>query len=139
MKKLTYNELLEAPAMIQFLYMMAEANIPVGLKMCEDAIREHPEYFLYELEHRRKWELIPQHVHDDYLRELKTLTAEVYKELPPSKGISGWVDVKEFEEWSAVYMKCRKAEIQITVSLYKKHYGDYGIEWGGVVADNGEI
>ena len=65
MKDLTYKELLEAPAKVRFLYTMAVAKQPVGSQMIEDAIKESPEYFPDELEHRRKWELIPQQDHDD--------------------------------------------------------------------------
>ena len=132
MKDLTYKELLEAPAKVQLLYTMAMAKQPVGMKMLEDAIADHPEYFPDELEHRRKWALIPQQVHDDFWKEREILRTEMYKEMPPSKGILGWInDPKGYEEWNIAYEKCRKAEEPLAAALHKKFYGQYGIEWNG--------
>jgi len=132
MKDLTYKELLEAPARVQFIYTMAMAKQPVGSQIIEDAIKESPEYFPDELEHRRKWALIPQQVHDDYWKEREILRAEMYKEMPPSKGILGWIDdPKGYEEWNIAYEKCSKAEKPFAAALHKKFYGQYGIEWNG--------
>ena len=132
MKDLTYKELLESPARVQFLYTMAMAKQPVSSQMIEDAIKESPEYFPDELENRRKWALIPQQVHDDYWKERKILRAEMYKEIPPSKGILRWInDPKGYEEWSITYEKCSKAEKPFAAALHKKFYGQYGIEWNG--------
>lgn len=132
MKNLTHKELLEAPANVQFLYTMAMAKQPVGMKMLEDAIEDYPQYFPDELEHRRKWALIPQQVHDDYLKEMEILRTEMYKEMPPSKGVLGWInDPKGYEEWNIAYEKCKKAEEPLVAALYEKFYGQYGIEWKG--------
>ena len=132
MKWLTDKQFLEAPARVQFIYTMAMAKQPVGSKMIKDAIKESPEYFPDELEHRRKWALIPQQVHDDYWKEREILRAEMYKGMPPSKGILGWIkDPKGYEEWSKKYDECRKAEEPLAAALHKRFYGQYGIEWNG--------
>lgn len=132
MKNLSYKEVLESPAKVQFLYTMAMSKQPVGMKILNDAIAEHPEYFPDEVEHRRKWELIPQQVHDDYLKEREALRIEMYKEMPPSKGILGWIDdPKGYEEWNIAYEKCKKAEEPLVAALYEKFYGQYGVEWNG--------
>ena len=55
----------KAPAIIQWLYLSAMAKQPVGRSVFEDAMQKHPEYFPAELEYRRKWDLIPQSVHDE--------------------------------------------------------------------------
>ena len=130
MKDLTYKEFLQSPVRVQFLYAMAIAKQPVGSKMIKDAIKETPEYFLDELEHKRKWELIPQQVHDNYRKEREILRTEMYKEMPPSKGILGWIDdPKGYEEWSIAYEKFSKVEKPFAAALHKKFYGQYGIEW----------
>lgn len=128
MKVLTYQELLEAPPKVQLLYLKAVVKQPVGSKIVEDAITEHPEYFPDEIEHRIKYSLIPQQVHDDYWKERDVLIAEIYKEMPPSKGILGWFDdLKGFQEWNEAYKKCRKAEELLATTLHNKFYGQYGI------------
>lgn len=134
MKDLTYKELLEAPARVQFLYTMAIAKQPVGSQMIEDAIKESPEYFPDELEHRRKWALIPQTVHDEYWAEREQLRTECYKAMPPSKGISGWAmdeSKEDYNNWNTAYQKCREIEKPLAEAIYKKYYGQYGIEFNG--------
>lgn len=61
MKDLSYAEFEKAPSKVQFLYVAAIMKQPVGSQMIEDAIKDHPEYFPDELEHRRKWAAIPKH------------------------------------------------------------------------------
>ena len=79
MKYLTPKEFSKAPAKIQWLYTMALVKQPIGSSTLENAIKEHPEYFPDELEHRRKYDLIPQQVHDDYWKEWRVLIDEMYK------------------------------------------------------------
>ena len=100
--------------------------------MIEHAIKESPEYFPDEIEHRRKWALIPQQVHDDYWKEREILRTKVYKEMPPSKGILGWIDdPKGLEAWHAKWKECRENEKPLAAALHKKFYGQYGVEWSG--------
>ena len=134
MKNLTYKELLEAPARVQFLYWMASTKQPVGSQMIEDAIKESPEYFPDELEHRRKWALIPQCVHDEYWAGKEKLRTECYKDMPPSKGIIGWAfdeSGDDYNNWNTAYQKCREIEKPLAEALHKKYYGQYGIEYNG--------
>lgn len=132
MKDLTYKELLDAPAVVQFIYMAATQKIPVGGEMIDEAISKHPEYFPDELDHRRKWELIPQSVHDEYFKECEKLRTDCYKDLPPSKGILGWMnDPEGFEQWNIAYQKCREIEKPLAAALHEKFYGKYGIKYLG--------
>ena len=134
MKNLTYDELVKAPSKVKFLYAMAVIGQPVGSQMIEDAIKESPEYFADELEHRRKWALIPQSVHDEYWDEIEKVRKEVYKDMPPSKGIIGWAmdeDITVFEKWHEAYRKCREIEKPLSEAIHKKYYGKYGIEFSG--------
>lgn len=133
MKRLTHKEFLEAPSRVQFIYTMSMVNQPISTSMLDDAISEHPEYFPDEVEHRSKWALIPQEVHDEYWKEREKLRAEIYKEMPPSKGILDWInDPKGYKEFSIAYEKCRNAEKLLASALHKKFYGQYGIEWDGI-------
>jgi len=128
MKKLTYEELLKAPPKVAFLYTMAMLNQPVGVSVFEEAIAEHPEYFPDEVEHRRKWSLIPQHVHDEYHKELTTLGAEIYKDMPPSKGFLEWVnDPSGYKKWSTLFKIYREKEKVLEAELHKKYYSKYGV------------
>jgi len=132
MKNLTYKEYLEAPSRVQFIYNMAMAKQPIGSSMLEKAIEENPEYFPDILEHRRKWSLVPQSVQDEYTKQREILRSEIYKEMPPSKGILGWIeDQKGYEDWSKKYDECRKKEEPLEKALHDKFYKQYGIEWNG--------
>lgn len=134
MKHLSYSELLTAPAKVQFLFMASMNNQPVGGKMIDEAIAEHPEYFPDEVEHRRKWALIPQSVHDNYLAEREVLRKKCYKDMPPSKGIIGWVmdeSKDDYNSWQKDYDKCREVELPLAEALHKKYYSQYGIEFSG--------
>lgn len=132
MKDLSYAELEKAPSRVKFLYMMAIMKQPVGSKMIEEAIKDHPEYFPDELEHRRKWASIPQSVHDEYWEEWQKLDKEVYKDLPPSNGIIGWLDDREgYENWNKVRKRCYDAGQPLFKALHQKYYGQYGIEYNG--------
>jgi hypothetical protein len=133
MKKLTREEFLEAPTKVQFLYLMSMLNTPVGAKSFEDAIKESPEYFPDELEHRRKWALIPQQVHDDYWKERDVLHKEIFNDMPPSKGIVYWVEnPQDYTEWILLYKNLRQIEEPLAEAIHKNHYNQYGIEWNGL-------
>lgn len=95
MKDLTEKEFFEAPNKVQYIYMMGMMKRAIGSGVYEDAIKEHPEYFPDEVEHTRKWDAIPQDVHDKYWEEYWKLDKEIMKDVPPSKGIFGWIDEQE--------------------------------------------
>lgn len=106
---------------------MGVTNMPVSSKILEEAIAENPEYFPDEVEYRAKWDKIPQHVHDNYQKEMDALKSEVYKDMPHSKGILGWIkDPTGLKEWESAYDKCRKIEEPLAAALHKKFYSQYG-------------
>lgn len=128
MKNLSHEELLKAPTEVQFLYLRAVAKEPVGSKMIEDAMRDHPEYFPDELEHRRKYALIPQSVHDSYMEEWSALQKEIYKDLPKSRGVLEWFDYpEEYAEWNRIWKICYDKAKPLEEALHKKYYSEYGI------------
>lgn len=129
MKDLTYSELEQAPAIVQFLYIRAIYKEPVGSQMINEAIENHPEYFADEIEHRRKWASIPQSVHDEYWNEWNKMNKEVFKDMPPSKGILGWIDdPKGYKEWNGAYRKFAPIRDRLERDLHEKYYSPYGLK-----------
>ncbi len=54
MRDLTYKEFTSAPPIVQHLYWRSLLKMPVGQKMIDEAIKDHPEYFPDEVEYLRK-------------------------------------------------------------------------------------
>lgn len=132
MKDLTEKEFFDAPNKVQFIYMMGMMKHPIGSGIYEDAIKEHPDYFPDEVEHRRKWDAIPQEVHDSYWEEYWKLDKEVMKDVPQSKGIIGWIDDQEgYAEWNKKWTEANEKAKPLRKALHKKFYSEYGIEWNG--------
>lgn len=133
MKNLTQSELLRAPVKVQYIYRMALFNQPVSNSYFEETVKLYPDYFPDEVEYRKKWDLIPQSVHDAYNSEMQILRNEMYKKLTPvTTGIFALVkDSDVLEEWGKFYDECRRKEIPLAMELHKKHYGAYGIVWNG--------
>jgi len=132
MKYLNEKEFFEAPSKVKYIYMMGMMKIPIGSSTYEDVIKEHPEYFPDEVEHRRKWDAIPQEVHDNYLEEYWELDKEIMKNVPPNKGIMGWIDDQEgYSEWNKKWTEAYEKGNPLREALHKKFYSKYGIEWNG--------
>jgi hypothetical protein len=130
MKDLTEEELLKAPHIIKIIYMSAISKVPIGSGTYERAIEDHPEYFPETIEHRRKWKLIPQEVHDEYWKEYWQIYKEIMKDVPPSKGIFGWIqNLDEWTEWNKLYQEAKEKGKHLHKNLHEKHYSKYGIEW----------
>jgi hypothetical protein len=128
MKKLTEKEFFEAPRKIQFIYMTEF----VGMNFFEEAMREHPEYFPEEIEKKKKWDAIPQEVHDKYWEEMRELDKKLMKDVPPSKGVLYFaINPKEFDEWHEKRDAARKKGWRERKAIHDKFYSQYGIEWTG--------
>lgn len=111
---------------------MALSKQLVSGEMINSAIAEFPEYFPDEVGHRRKWSLIPENVHTEYWDERERLHSEIFKDMPPSKGILGWIEDRSgYKEWNEAYQKCRLIELPLAEKLHKKYYEQYGIEFSG--------
>jgi len=132
MKDLTDKEFFEVPNKVQYIYMMGMMKQPIGSSTYEKAIKEHPEYFPDEVEHRKKWAAIPQEVHDKYWEEYWKIEEEVMKDVSPSKGIMGWIDDQEgYSEWNKKWTEANEKAKPLREALHKKFYSEYGIEWNG--------
>ncbi len=126
MKALTHEELNAAPGVIQFIYCASIYKQPVGLKHYEEVIEKYPQYFPEEIEHRRKWALIPQEVHTTFNKELETARLKIYELAPKSKGIMHWSqNFKDYvayeEEMKPLHELYKKTE----EVLRAKHYHKY--------------
>jgi len=134
MKNLTHKELIAAPRKIQSIYFLAMTKTPMGSGLIESAIKEHPEYFPDEVEHRRKWILIPQSVHDAYWAESSKLQEKAYSDIPDFGGISNAINHPEkFTEWKQAHDAASEKAKPLFKALHEKHYAKYGIEWNGLV------
>lgn len=132
LKELTTEEFKNLPVLMLHLYVSAAIKWPVSTTMSEEALEKYPEYYPEEVEYRRKWALVPQHVHDEYLKEMAILKDKIYKDLPPSKGILGWAnDPKGYKEFSDKWNECMMIELPFAKELHSKFYAEYGIEWRG--------
>ena len=133
MKKLTYQELQKAPTIIQYIYMASVSKIPIGASTVDEAIKKHPEYFPDEVEHRRKWDLIPEEVHQAYNKEMSEMMDKIYEDMPEQKGMFAWSkDPEGYKEWEDKFYECREKEKPLSKHIHEKYYSKYGIEWNGV-------
>ena len=125
MKNLTIKEYNEAPSIIQYIWAMSISNIPIGGSMYNNALKEHPEYFPDEVEHRRKYALIPEEIHKLY-REASMKLWDEMSETLPSKGIVYWCNNPiEYEKWHKENKKLAPMRKKKYDALHQKYYGKY--------------
>lgn len=131
MKVLTLKEIEQAPSLVQYIYAAWLCNTPIGMATLDEAVKAHPEYFPDEVEHRRKWSLVPKSVQDEYFSELWKLHEEVYNDLPhENKGILYYAQhPKEYREWQEALDKRRPMEAQREKELHEKYLAPYGIPY----------
>jgi hypothetical protein len=121
------------PAEVLFIRYASVTKYPLGLSFVQDTITKYPEYFPEEVEYRRKWNLIPQSVHDEYWEKSEIIREECFKDLPPSLGILGWMENSgSFENWSRAYDIGRKKSLPLLKDLHNSLYKEYGIEFNGI-------
>ena len=134
MKDKRNKDLLDnTPAEVLYIQFASLMKYPLGLSFVQDTITKYPEYFPEETEHRRKWSLIPQSVHDEYNKKRSIIREECFKDCPPSLGISGWINNSEYmEEYQRVYKECDEKAIPLLRDLHNSLYKEYGIEFNGI-------
>ena len=132
MKDLTVEQLEKAPSIVQYLYVASFMKQPVGGKTIDEAMEKHPEYFPDEVEHRRKWALIPQEVHDNYWEEYWNIEKELFKDVPPSEGLMAMCNnTEKYQIWSKAWNIANEKAKPLRKKLHEKFYSKYGIEWNG--------
>lgn len=134
MKKLTEQEILDAPEIVQHIYVATLFGTPIGFSLFDEAVTKHPEYFPDVIEHRAKWNAIPQEVHDAMHKELKEQFALLYPDsegspLSCSKGFLYWAKhPQEYELYRPIMEQRHKAYNELEILMYEKYYAAYGIE-----------
>lgn len=130
MKSIPLNEILEAPLTVREVYFSVIVGMPVSASKYKQAINNHPQYFPDEVEHKRKYDLIPQSVHDAYLKELQETIGVIHADLPKT---GGWLSLinnsGESDKWHSEYDKIRKKEKAELKRLHEKYYSKYGIKY----------
>lgn len=117
-----------APGLVQMVYMAEHTGQMIGLSTYLHVIKQYPYYFPEEIERQRKWELIPDSVHEQYSRELNEFRSKLMKTLPPSKGVFYWSQhPDEFKEWEKAYEIVDKELAAHKHMLEQKYYAPYGI------------
>ena len=130
MKNLNDKEFKEAPNSIQILYCKSIANYPVGSEELKKAIEEFPDYFPEEIEHEKKWNSIPESIHEEYWKEMEALRKEIFKDLPEGRGIFFWINnPTKLKNWQEQYEKLKIKGLPKAKKLHQKFYSSYGIEW----------
>lgn len=126
LEEMTIDDFNNAPYLVQYIYACSINNYPIGISMYDEALENHPEYFPDEVEHKRKWDAIPQIVHDNYFEEFWEKKKEIEKDLPPATGIVGYMNNDEYhKKREKLQPKVNKME----KNLHKKHYSKYGIKF----------
>lgn len=129
MKKLTEEELINAPTEVMMIYMNGLYNLPISFSTSNDAIEKYPEYFPEEVEYNNKWKVIPQEVHDNYWKEYRELDKEMRgSDLQPNPGWRYWIEhPDEFGEYMKKLDKKKELYEDKFKDLHDKYYLKYGI------------
>lgn len=108
--------------------MAAAMGHPIGSGLYNEVITEYPEYFPKEAEHRRRWNAIPQNVHDAYHKESNDFYYNLWKDEPKGPGIIGLLNnTEEYLKWNEAYKRLRLIEQAKEKELHAKYYAQYGI------------
>ena len=82
-----------------------------------------------EIKWKKKWELIPDSVHECYIRAYESLMTEILKNIPDSKGLIYWIThPEEYKQWHSYYQEVLENAKPKFDALYNWYYGPYGIE-----------
>lgn len=131
MKELTNNEFKDAPNIVKYIYVRSLMKQPVSASLFNEAVTEYPSYFPEEAEARRKWDTIPQKVHEAYWMEYWKLHNKICNAIPHyGLGILFYSDNPEqyIEYQNAMAIAEPKLE-RLKKKLHKKYYAEYGIDY----------
>ena len=136
-KKITYQDWMDKfdslHTSTQIVLAMQMINQPIGMSTYEEALEHNPEMFPDEIEHRRKWSLVPKHVEEAYLKELSEFENKHFGQAPHAGMGIVWymnhpLEHKENEEW---HKKHRKERLENKKKIHDKYLSEYGIELNG--------
>jgi hypothetical protein len=131
MKELSQSDFLNAPSIIQFIWIAGISKTFIGISTFEEAIKNHPEYFPDEIAHRQRWEAIPQDVKDNYYKESGMLYEEMSRDdLGKGKGLMHFVqNPGDFDANMKLHEKRRPEYLKKMLLLHNKYFAKYGIEF----------
>lgn len=131
MKELTNNEFKDAPNIVKYIYVRRLLKQPVSASLFNEAVTEYPSYFPKEAEARRKWDTIPQKVHEAYWTEYWKSHNRICKKVPYlGMGILYYAEHPQahMEYTKAMNVISSKLEL-LKKKLHKKYYEKYGIDY----------
>lgn len=131
MRKLTDEEFNVAPNTVKYIYTLVTLKKPVSASLFNDAITEYPSYFPEEAEARKKYNSIPQHVHEAYWMEYWKLHNKICNAIPHyGLGILFYSDNPEqFVEYQKAMAIAEPKLERLKKKLHKKYYEKYGIDY----------
>ncbi len=119
----------QIPAIVMMVQICAHMNVPIGSSLYEKAVTDHPEYFTDIIEHRKKMSLVPQHVHDSYMKEMMEV---FHKRREHKYGAMGILWYSSNPEKSAEYDLWVKENEPIwekaEKDIWAKYYKPYGLK-----------
>ncbi len=126
LEDMTMEDFEKSPGLIQHIFVAGICNRPIGMSLYEEAIEKHPEYFPEEIEYKKKWDAIPQSVHDEYWKEYWEKDKEIKKDLPEATGLVGAMNNDDYHQ---ALKKTYPARDKMRNNLHKKYYSKYGIKF----------
>lgn len=123
------------PGIILYLLCANYMGSAVSLSMYNKAKEEYPEYFVEELEHERKWALVPDEIKEAHSNECANATIQIYQEcydLNDRKG-SGFLYWISHPEEMGAFSNClasKREEITaMEKAMHEKYLAAYGIKF----------
>ena len=122
------DELNGLPAEVLWVKFLEATGGMMGASTYESIIKKYPEHFPEETEQRRRYESIPQEVHDAYYKEYWAFHDKLWEDEPPAQGLFAMINnTDEYRAHQDAYDRLRPIEEENEKLLYKKYYSKYGI------------
>ncbi len=90
-------------------------------------IEKYPEWFPEEVEHRRKWALVPEEVKDAHVKEWMVAYNEATGAIPAGGIMAHIMDSEYSRNWHQKYSEAMEKLKPIEKAIHEKHYGKYGL------------
>jgi len=131
MKDLSYSELVNAPSIIQYIYIASVQNQPIGMSIYEEAMKSYPQFFKEELEIRRRWDAVPPHIKEQYFDAMAKMYEKYARETPfYGKGIMFFANNPDkFSEQIAYVEAQRQNKINAGKKIHQQFLSSFGIQF----------